>query len=137
MEAMHSRYMTLATAAEDGTPWATPVWFAHPDPTTFLWASDPTARHSRNIAANPRIALVIFDSTVDPDDAAALYVEATAEQTTDGIEEYSAESVRQGLGTWTLERVTAPAKHRLYKATAIELWTLGPGDRRLPLNERT
>ena len=73
---VHSRYMTLATADADGTPWACPVWFARPDERTFLWASDPDARHSRNIAANPRIALVIFDSTVDPGDAAALYVAA-------------------------------------------------------------
>ena len=40
---------------------------------------------------------------------------------------------------WTLADVTAPAKHRLYKATATELTQLGPGDRRIPLGnpERT
>jgi nitroimidazol reductase NimA-like FMN-containing flavoprotein (pyridoxamine 5'-phosphate oxidase superfamily) len=82
---MHSRYMTLATADADGVPWASPVWYARPDEATFLWVSDPEARHSRNIAANPRIALVIFDSTVTPSAAQALYVAALAEQTTEGI----------------------------------------------------
>src|SRR5262245_6387616 len=98
---MHSRYMTLATADERGTPWASPVWFARAGETTFRWVSDPDARHSRNIAARPEVALVVFDSNVDPGNAAALYVDARAEQTTDGIEAYSAESVRQGLPAWT------------------------------------
>ena len=129
---MHSRYMTLATADQHGTPWATPVWFAHPDEHTFLWASKPDARHSRNIAQRPEIALVIFDSTVEPDAAAAVYVSARAERTTDGIEAYSAESVRQGLPAWTLADVTAPARHRLYRATVLAAWALGAGDQRVP-----
>jgi hypothetical protein len=129
--------MTLATADEHGTPWASPVWFAQPDETTFLWVSDPDARHSRNIAANPTIALVIFDSNVTPGDAAALYVAAIAEQSNDGIEAYSQESLRQGLSAWTLADVSAPARHRLYKANATEMSTLGPGDRRVPHVGRT
>ena len=43
-------YLTIATADDDGRPWASPVWFAPASPTEFLWASDPHARHSRNIA---------------------------------------------------------------------------------------
>jgi hypothetical protein len=39
----------------------------------------------------------------------------------------------QGLRPWTLEDVTAPAKHRLYRADVAERWVLGPGDERLPV----
>jgi nitroimidazol reductase NimA-like FMN-containing flavoprotein (pyridoxamine 5'-phosphate oxidase superfamily) len=126
-----NRYMTLATADEDGRPWATPVWFATGDCRVFYWASKPGARHSRNIAARPGIAIVIFDSTVTPGEAEAVYIAATAEMTED-IAVYAAETERQGLEPWTVEDVTAPARHRLYRATATEHYLLSPSDERVP-----
>jgi nitroimidazol reductase NimA-like FMN-containing flavoprotein (pyridoxamine 5'-phosphate oxidase superfamily) len=71
--------MTLATADADGVPWASPVWYATEDGRHFYWVSDPDARHSRNIAQRPEIAIVIFDSTVTPDNADAVYFAARAE----------------------------------------------------------
>jgi hypothetical protein len=56
-------YLTLATADAGGVPWASPVWFAARGLELFVWASKPGARHSRNIALNSRVALVIFDSS--------------------------------------------------------------------------
>ena len=129
-----NRYMTLATADAQGTPWASPVWFAHADYREFYWASKPEARHSRNLAERPDLAIVIFDSSVSPDDAAAVYMTATAEQVTEGIEVYNERSVVQGLPDWTIEDVTAPARFRLYKATATEQWTLGEGDLRVAVH---
>ena len=129
-----NRYMTLATADAQGTPWASPVWFAHADYRAFYWASKPEARHSRNLAERPDLAIVIFDSSVSPDDAAAVYMTATAEQVTEGIEVYNERSVVQGLPDWTIEDVTAPARFRLYKATATEQWTLGEGDLRVAVH---
>ncbi len=73
-------YMTLATADGDGRPWASPVWFAPLMYAEFLWVSTPEARHSRNIAQRPEVAIVIFDSTVPIGGAEALYIEAVAEQ---------------------------------------------------------
>jgi nitroimidazol reductase NimA-like FMN-containing flavoprotein (pyridoxamine 5'-phosphate oxidase superfamily) len=128
-----NRYMTLATADETGTPWASPVWFATDDLEQFFWVSDPNARHSRNIAARPQIAIVIYDSTVAPGDAQAVYIAATAERS-DDIAVYARESEAQGLRAWSLADVTEPARHRLYRATATEHFVLGPGDQRLPMN---
>src|SRR3954471_12644975 len=71
-------YMTIATADADGRPWISPVWFAPSSETEFLWVSSPDARHSRNIAVRPAIAIVIFDSTVPVGAAEALYVDAVA-----------------------------------------------------------
>lgn len=34
-------YMTLATANEDGRPWASPVWYAHAGYREFYWVSSP------------------------------------------------------------------------------------------------
>src|SRR6266540_2386235 len=73
-------YLTLATADDSGRPWATPVWYAARDCDEFVWVSRPDARHSLNIAARPEVGIVIFDSTVPVGGAAAVYVEAEAEQ---------------------------------------------------------
>jgi pyridoxine/pyridoxamine 5'-phosphate oxidase len=129
-----SRYMVLATADADGVPWVSPVWFATEDQRTFYWISDPNARHSRNIAARPEVAIVIFDSTVIPGEAKAVYMEARAEHCgTEGFEVFARESRAQGLWITKPEDVTAPAKHRLYRAVAGEQTMLGPGDARIPL----
>ena len=126
--------MTLATVDADGRPWASPVWFAAPAPTELLWVSDPNARHSRNIAVRPEIAIVIFDSSVTPGDASAVYMEARAEQCgTEGFDVFARESEAQGLWITKPEEVQAPAKHRLYRAIAGEQTMLGPGDERIPL----
>jgi hypothetical protein len=126
--------MTLATADADGVPWASPVWYATEDGRDFYWVSDPGARHSRNIAGRPEIAIVIFDSTVRPGEADAVYLAArAAEVGTDGIEIFDRCCEAQGLEAWTAARVTAPAKHRLYRATVSEASRLGAGDERVPL----
>jgi hypothetical protein len=131
-----SRYMTIASADADGTPWATPVWFAPHGPDGLLWVSDPGARHSRNIAVRPQVAIVVFDSCFAPADAAGLYLTAEAAQADPAsIAAFSRESVAQGLAAWSVEDVTGDAPHRLYRATILERWELGPGDRRIPLSD--
>jgi hypothetical protein len=129
-----SRYMTIATADADGTPWVTPVWFAPDGDDGLLWVSDPGARHSRNIDARSRVAIVIYDSRVEPADAQGLYLTADAWLADRAsIDAFSRESVAQGLAAWAVDDVTGDARHRLYRATILERWELGPGDRRVPL----
>jgi hypothetical protein len=129
-----NRYMVLATADADGVPWASPVWFATEDERVFYWISDPNARHSRNIAVRPEIAIVIFDSTVTPGEAQAVYMEARAEQCgTEGFDVFTRESEAQGIWITPLEDVVAPGPYRLYRAVTGERTMLGPGDKRVPL----
>jgi hypothetical protein len=73
-----NRYLTLGTTEPDGRPRLSPVYFTHVDHRLFYWVSSPTARHSRNIAARPEIAIVIFDSTVPIGHGRAVYVAADA-----------------------------------------------------------
>jgi nitroimidazol reductase NimA-like FMN-containing flavoprotein (pyridoxamine 5'-phosphate oxidase superfamily) len=61
-----NRYMTLATADEPGSPWASPVWYATEDYGEFFWVSSPDARHSHNISVRPEVAMAIFDSRQAP-----------------------------------------------------------------------
>ena len=131
-----NRFMTLATAAGDGLPWASPVWYAPAEYRDFYWASSPEATHSRNLAARPRLAIVIFDSH-RAGGWNALYMSAVGEElvdTDDGIEIYSRRSQAQGLPVWTGEDVRAPAKHRLYRATASEHYVLDSHDRRIAVS---
>jgi nitroimidazol reductase NimA-like FMN-containing flavoprotein (pyridoxamine 5'-phosphate oxidase superfamily) len=128
-----NRYMVLATADAAGRPWSTPVWFATEDHRRFYWVSKPGARHSRNIAERPEIAIAIFDSTVTPGEAQALYMAATAEQADpEEIGVFARVSAQQGLSTWTAADVSESARHRLYRATATEHYLLSPSDERIP-----
>jgi pyridoxine/pyridoxamine 5'-phosphate oxidase len=129
-------YMTLATADRDGRPWASPVWFAHADHAEFVWVSRPDARHSRSLAVRPELGIVIFDSTVGVGAAQAVYLEAVAEELTgadrdQAIALYSRRSETHGAPRWTSADVTAPAPHRLYRATASAHFVLDANDRRV------
>ena len=130
-----NRFMTLATADRDGRPWASPVWYAPVGYGSFLWVSSPEAKHSRNLAVRPELAIVIFDSH-EAGGWKALYMSATAEQlenVEEAIEIYSRHGVAQGLKGWTRDDVLPPARHRLYRATVVERFVLDPHDRRHPV----
>jgi hypothetical protein len=115
------------------------VWFAHDDYTTFFWMSEPTARHSQNIAERADIDIVIFDSTVSPRDRNAVFVEAIAEQVPDidvdrVVAIYSARSVARGLAPLAPDEVTGVASFRLYRARASAHFVLeDEHDRRVRL----
>ena len=130
-----NRYMTLATADEQGSPWASPVWYSPVGYREFLWVSSPEARHSRNLAVRPQLAIVIFDSH-EAGGWKALYMSAVAEQLAeaevdDAIHVFSRHGEAQGLRAWTREDVVPPARHRLYRATVSEHFVLDPHDQRI------
>jgi len=129
-------YATLATVSADGVPWASPVWMASRDLVEFVWASKPGARHSRNLADTRRMSLVIFDSSAAPGEGSALYVEAEGELVSDeGLRDalaiYNSVSLARGLTLWTAAQLTAPARHRLYRAVAREVFVLDDHDERI------
>ncbi|HEX5012979.1 MAG TPA: pyridoxamine 5'-phosphate oxidase family protein [Candidatus Limnocylindrales bacterium] len=131
-------YMTLATADEAGRPWASPVWYAAASPTELIWVSDPSGRHSRNLAARPEIGIVIFDSTVPIGGAEAVYIDAVAAPVEDAdlepaIDSYSRRSKEVGGVGWTSADVRAPARLRLYRARVTAMSVLDEGDRRIPV----
>src|SRR5512132_1227485 len=75
-------YMALGTADRAGNPWVSPVWFASEDYRNFHWVSSPDAKHSRNLAAHPQVAIAIFDSSVPVGGAQAVYMTGVAKQLT-------------------------------------------------------
>ena len=132
----NSSYLTLATADADGRPWATPVWFTHDRYTDFLWVSRPDTRHSRNIAARPETAIVIFDSSAPVGTGQGVYLDARAEQVPDAEVEpalaiFSAPHEAAGRAAWRLSDVTGPAQFRLYRARALRHELLDKHDHRV------
>src|SRR6266567_232260 len=72
------KYITIATASKDGTPWNSPVYSAFDEKYNFFWASDQNGQHSKNIAVNNKIFLVIYDSTVPEGTGVGVYIQARA-----------------------------------------------------------
>lgn len=129
------RFMTLATADEDGRPWASPVWFGHDGYREFVWVSHQEVQHSRNIEARPDIAIVIFDSKQTPGDGRAVYMAATAGRSEHGLDAFNRRGREQGLREWTEADVSGDARLRLYCATVTE-WSVLREDRdiRIPVD---
>jgi nitroimidazol reductase NimA-like FMN-containing flavoprotein (pyridoxamine 5'-phosphate oxidase superfamily) len=130
-----NRFMTLGTADEDGRPWVSPVWFAPVTYRELLWVSSPDARHSRNLATRPEVAVVIFDSH-RVGAWSGLYMAGVAEEVEDvdaAIGAYSRRSEAQGFRPWTRDDVLPPARHRLYRVRVAEQFVLDDHDVRLPV----
>jgi uncharacterized protein YhbP (UPF0306 family) len=127
-----NRYMALGTADEAGQPWVSPVWFASEDYRNFHWVSSPDARHSRNLAGRPEVAIAIFDSSVPVGGAQAVYMKGAAKELTgveleQGLEVFDRVS-RQDIGrAYGLDDVQGSALFRLYRARVSEHWVLIPG----------
>jgi Pyridoxamine 5'-phosphate oxidase len=128
-------YMTLGTADQNGRPWVSPVYYAPFEYSEFFWVSSPDAKHSRNLASRPEVSIVIFDSRAPIGAGQAVYMSAVAGQLSDaellrGIGIFSRRSHAHGARLWTREDVLRPARHRLYRATVLERFVLGPDDER-------
>lgn len=75
----------VATADPTGAPWAVPVNRAYDFEGRFMWKSDKSARHSQNLAVNPRASVTLFSA--DPTDGdAALFLEGTVEMIEDEVD---------------------------------------------------
>lgn len=136
-----NKYMVLSTADANGSPWVSPVYFAHDGLERFWWVSRPTTDHSRNLAERSEVAWVIYDSTVAIGKGVAVYARATAERVAEvdveaEIAYFSARSVEHGIGEWTAADVRDPKELRLYRATVTGRWIKpadGGPDRRIQL----
>jgi hypothetical protein len=127
-----NRYMALGTADQAGHPWVSPVWFASEDYCNFHWVSSPDAKHSRNLAAHPDVAIAIFDSSVPVGGAQAVYMKGVGKELTGaelglGLEVFDRVSQKDIGRGWGLDDVQGSALIRLYRATMSEHWVLIPG----------
>lgn len=136
-----NQYLTLATAAADGRPWASTVWYAAIDRSSpdrlvldLVWLSWPQARHSRNIGDRPEVGISVFDSSQPAGTGDGLQLSALAEQVPAAeldavVAVFSAASLAAGGNAWGRAQVEEPAVPRLYVARVDRAHLLGGGAR--------
>jgi Pyridoxamine 5'-phosphate oxidase len=76
-------YATIATVCEDGQPWNSPVLAHFDGDLTLYWVSWKENQHSQNIRRDPRIFVVVYDSTVPPGTGLGIYLKMRARAITD------------------------------------------------------
>ncbi|HET7182247.1 MAG TPA: pyridoxamine 5'-phosphate oxidase family protein [Candidatus Limnocylindrales bacterium] len=133
-----NQYMVIATANADGTPWISPVWFAHDGYRAFMWLSRPGRRHSRNLEAQAKVAITIFDSTQALGTGFGVTMEADAavldgDDLVRATEIASRRSASNGGGMLTVEMLRAGAALRLYRAVPTRLFVILGDDERVPI----
>jgi nitroimidazol reductase NimA-like FMN-containing flavoprotein (pyridoxamine 5'-phosphate oxidase superfamily) len=133
-----SLYMVLGTADETGRPWVTPVYYASAGYRDFFWVSVPGAKHSRNLEVRPELSIAIFDSSVPVDTGQCVYMSAVArelagDERAEPLDIFSRRGLGHGGRAWTLADVQAPARHRLYQASAVDQYVLDEHDERVPV----
>jgi len=127
-------YIVIATATSDGKPWISPVFFAYDDKYNLFWVSDKNANHSKLIRANPRVAIVIFDSTAPQGDGDGVYFEAKAHELEDDREIERAIEVLGKRVTKEIFRVKnkgevkGSSAWRIYKAIPLKVSKLTDGE---------
>lgn len=83
-------YITIASVSETGEPWNTPVFTAYDDRYNFFFSTDIESHKARNIRANSKVFLVIYDSTAKPGSGIGVYIEGKARLLTDEAEKQAA-----------------------------------------------
>jgi len=117
------RYLVIATSSKDGKPWISPVFYAFDDDYNLYWVSSKNSRHSELIRENPKVAVVIFNSTKGEGKGDAVYIEANVQELTDEkeIEEamkfYDSRASKPELRVKDPQNVVGEKEWRLYKAT--------------------
>jgi len=62
----HIPYLNIATVDEKGTPHNSPVYTAYDENYNFYWKSWTENIHSKNIDADGKCFVTIYDSTIPP-----------------------------------------------------------------------
>lgn len=120
------QYATLATVTEDGRPWNSPVWAMHDNSLCFYWFSDKQSQHSKNIRANDKAFIVIYDSTLSQDlptgNRNGLYIQARAEELEDIQEIRRLRQAKSKGHADDAVNFVGRAVRRAYKAIPEKIW---------------
>ncbi|HEX8762936.1 MAG TPA: pyridoxamine 5'-phosphate oxidase family protein [Candidatus Saccharimonadales bacterium] len=118
-------YATIATASDNGEPWNTPVFYAH-DGFTIYWSSHPDAVHSKNIAANGKAFVAIYNSKAGKGEGTGLYIRAKARALDSEDEIRHALDLlgaRRGRPFLHAEKFKGNGPQRVYVAEPLKIWT--------------
>lgn len=112
-----TKTMQLATVGEGGKPWICNVYFVADVDKNIYWLSEPTRRHSKEIAENPNVAISIAVKTDMP--VIGLQADGTARHIGDlkTIKNVMIKYIKKyGVGKeFYMKAVKGIGKHRVYK----------------------
>ena len=122
-----SSYATIATADPNSQPWNTPVVGVFDDELNLYWISAADSQHSQNIAGNPHVFVVIYDSHAADGEGEGLYLRMRAEPVT------KVSLLRRALCTYgkaaffrlpdgTLPTFRGECPLRVYRAEPLKIW---------------
>mgnify|MGYP002359198185 CR=1 FL=1 len=119
-------YLNLSTVSGGGEPWRTPLFFVfNKTENCFYWWSPENSQHSKNIKANPKCFITIFDSHDKEGEGSGIYFTAEAEELklTENIQE-ATELYNKKAKTFklSLSDCTGDAPTRIYRARMIKSW---------------
>ncbi|HSX33510.1 MAG TPA: pyridoxamine 5'-phosphate oxidase family protein [Candidatus Saccharimonadales bacterium] len=119
-------YITIATVGDSGEPWNTPVAsFRFDDDYTFYWASWQDNQHSKNVRANGKAFVVVYDSTpASGQPSAGVYMQGRAFELTDEREVMQAALVFKGdpYNPSDGKQYLGDYPRRIYKFVPEQIW---------------
>ena len=118
-------YAAIATVDSDGQPWASPLFVVYDSELNFYWASGRSSQHSRNIEAQPKVFLTLFDSSVPWGEGRGVYVQALASSVDDLAVIARVCKLREDRGANAAQvpdDFTGEYPRRIYKAAPNKLW---------------
>jgi uncharacterized protein YhbP (UPF0306 family) len=75
--------LALATVNDQGEPEVAPLFYVSDERHNLYWLSNPTVRHSRNLAVRPQVAAAIYPIVWQWNDIAGVQIEGRAEAIAD------------------------------------------------------
>ena len=124
-------YVTIATVCSNGQPWNSPVVGRFDDELNLYWVSWKENQHSRNIALDPRIFVVVYDSRVPEGLGLGLFLQMRAR----ALETFT--SIERGLlaydpffsHSFPHQQFIGACPQRLYEAVPERAWYNIDGER--------
>lgn len=123
-------YINVATVDGGGQPWNTALYSAFDEEYNYFWVSDRQGQHSKNVGANEKVFLSVYDSTVPEGTGVGVFILAKAYELGDEKEILHALGHLYGRKNKTPRRAEEfLGKHprRVYKAVPEKFWLNGAG----------
>ncbi|OGY58719.1 MAG: hypothetical protein A3C03_01760 [Candidatus Colwellbacteria bacterium RIFCSPHIGHO2_02_FULL_45_17] len=117
-------YASVATVTPEGKAWNSPVYFSFDEDLNFYWSSSPSSQHSKNIAKNSNVFLVVYDSNARSGEGEGVYIEAVADEV--GADEFEhvieVFGKRNGKSVKNISIYGEDGPQRLYRAVPRKMF---------------
>lgn len=127
-------YITIATSSKDGVSWNSPAYSSFDENYNFYWNSWKESQHSKNIKKNPKVFIVIYDSTAPEGTGEGVYIQANVHELVDKKEIERARMILQGRKAKPSSKLLDASEfmgdypRRVYKAVPEKFWINGDGE---------